>query len=144
MLSKTADPPPFFYKKGGRMLHRSNSPPLFPNVRPRVACPPALPIISLRKYFPPIPGPFRPREAGGGPKGGGGRVILIIKWPPPSLPPPPFMLCGEWRGGEEGGGGPFFNKMTEGGGHLCDRGGRERPFKGLCLPHPPPPLLVLS
>nr|UYR51046.1 hypothetical protein [Morchella crassipes] len=74
------------------------------------------------------------------------KQIIRENLPAPLFTPPPCMLCGEWRGG---GGGEvlFLIKWPRGGGHLCDRGGRERPFKGLCLPHPPPPssfILIFS
>nr|UYR50890.1 hypothetical protein [Morchella crassipes] len=95
MLRKTTNPPLFLGKtmeKGEGC--RSYSPPLFPNVRPRVACPPALPIISLRKYFPPPSlGPLGPgKREGGGRRGGDGHFFNKMTYPPPPSPPPQFYL----------------------------------------------------
>nr|UYR50737.1 hypothetical protein [Morchella crassipes] len=50
------------------------------------------PIISLRKYFPPIPGPFRPREAGGGRRGGGWSFFFNKMTYPPHPPLPPVLF----------------------------------------------------
>nr|UYR50849.1 hypothetical protein [Morchella crassipes] len=73
------------------------------------------------------------RAMRGGMPEGRGRVILIIKWPPPPLP----------RRGEV----LFLIKWPRGEVIFGTEGGRERPFKGLCLPHPPPPpsfILIFS